>query len=111
MPWIKHAVVDLIVTACILAATLGGQTWAAWAIWIYTPFYLLIRVGAVKSRVAQKKDPVPVGVYHVLFAINTFVPLFHAWKGGSTNWYWVAAGWAVIWVLSVYTTSRRPAGK
>ena len=112
MAWIRNAIVDIVVTGLMVLGTIGGLTWAAWAIWIYTPFMLLLRVGAIGAKGHRKKaaDPkmkVPETFYHALFVLNVGFPLFQAWSKGDTNWCWVAGAWVAIWALSTWTASRQ----
>lgn len=107
MSWIRHAVVDLLVTILIVTATFGGQRWAAWAVWIYTPFMLLLRIGAIGAKGPRRKSPVPEAFYHLLFALNVLVPALHAYRSGDMNWAWVAGAWVAIWALSAYGAARQ----
>lgn len=99
MGWLRHVIIDLAITAFILAATFGGQVWAAWVVWIYTPVMVLLKVGAFAGNVNPKSNEVPMWFFHALYALNLVVLLYYAW-------YWVAAGWVVIWLVSVATVHR-----
>ncbi len=104
MKWFKVTIVDIAVTICIVVAAFFDVEWARWVIWIYTPFILLLKLGAllappVIKRGAAKKEEAPEWVYHLLYAANVILLSVAAW-------WWVAAGWAAIWVLS-YVASRR----
>ncbi len=107
MSWIRHALVDLVVTVLIVAGSFGELRWAAWAVWIYTPFMLLVRIGAIGARGPRQKSQVPEVFYHLLFALNVAVSAAYAWQSGVMNWAWVAAAWVVIWVLSAMAAARQ----
>lgn len=98
MSWIKHAWFDIAVTVVIVLATFGDMEWARWAIMVYTPFMLAVRVYAYAMRFSHSKIKasdagVPPIVYHVLYAANVLVAAYF-------QWWWIAGCWAVIWVLS-----------
>ena len=104
MGWLKHVVIDLAVTLVIVVAVVTGQAWAQWIVWIYTPFMLFLKLGALfgGSLTAQIQQPdVPAWFFHVLYAFNVAVLLFYGWWLGGT-------GWALIWALSA-AAERRPA--
>jgi hypothetical protein len=105
MNWIKSTIVDIAVTACIVAAAFADQEWARWVIWIYTPFILLLKVGAffaspvVRKTVAKKQEEAPEWFYHILYAANVILL-------ATVQWWWLVAGWAAIWTVS-FVVSRR----
>lgn len=102
MGWLKHVILDLAVTAVILVAVLTGQAWAQWVVWLYTPFMLLLKVGAFfgGSLTAQVRQPdVPAWFFHGLYAVNVGALLAYGW--------WLeGAGWALIWALSAADAHR-----
>ena len=107
MNWIKSTIVDIAVTACIVAAVFLGEEWARWVIWIYTPFILLLKLGAlfaspvVKRGVVKKsQEEAPEWFYHVLYLAN--VALL-----GIAGWWWPSAGWVAIWVVSFIAARRK----
>lgn len=99
MGWLKHIVIDLLITVCVVLATFGGQSWAAWVVWIYTPAMVLLKLGALGAKLPRPKDGPPDWVFHVIYAVNLVMLLWH-------RWIWVAAGWALIWILSVAAVAR-----
>jgi hypothetical protein len=104
MSWIKNALIDLAVTAIIAVHAFSDVSWTWWVIAIYTPLMVLLKVFALSGAahaVQQKADGVPVWFYHVLYGANLLLLL-------KAPFYEAAAGWAVIWVLSVVAESRRP---
>jgi hypothetical protein len=105
MIWIKSTLVDIAVTACIVVAVFVGEEWARWVIWIYTPFILLLKVGAlfatpVVKKGAKKQEEAPEWFYHVLYAANVVLLAVAEWR-------WLAAGWVAIWVASSVAARRR----
>lgn len=99
MGWLRHVLIDLAILVVIGLATFGGQSWALWVVWVYTPLMLLLKLGAVVSNVTPKQNEVPDWFYHALYAASLVILLYHLL-------YWEAAGWAAIWVLSVIAASR-----
>ncbi len=109
MGWVRHVVIDIAAVAVIALATFGGHPWAKWVVWIYTPLMLLLKLAAMSADVAPKQGDVPDWFYHVTYAVSVVILLYHFW-------YWEAAGWIAIWLLSVVAASRgrsitRPAKK
>jgi hypothetical protein len=99
MGWLRHVIIDFAIVLVILAATFGAYVWAAWIVWIYTPLMLLLKLGSVVSKVTPSASGVPHLFYHVIYAVSVVVLLYHAW-------YWEAAGWTAIWILSVISEVR-----
>lgn len=107
MSWIKKELIDLAVTAVIAAHAFTDLTLTWWVVAIYTPLMVLLKLFALSGAahaVQQKADGVPVWFYHVLYGANLLLLL-------KAPFYEAAAGWAVIWVLSVVAESRRPRSK
>lgn len=108
MSWIKNAIIDIAVTVVIAVFTFTGATWSWWIIAIYTPLMVLLKLFALSGAAAavkQKSDQVPTWFYHALYAANLILLLVGLF-------YWAAAGWAVIWLLSVVVeTKSRPSKK
>jgi hypothetical protein len=101
MGWLRHAIVDIAVTVIILIAVFASQVWAMWIVWIYTPFLLLLKIGALTGGVGRSAEGVPDWFYHVLYAVNVAVLLFAAL-------YWVAGAWVAIWLISAVVGARQP---
>ena len=99
MGWLRHVIIDIAITVLIGVATFGGQVWAAWLVWFYTPLMVLLKLGAYTAKIPQKPSEVPDWFFHVMYAANLVMLLYHAW-------YWVAAGWVAIWILSVMIAAR-----
>ncbi len=105
MSWIRTSWLDLVVTAFVAIATLGHVTWARWLVGGYTALMVLLKVigassGFVQQRIGGKEEA-PPWFYHLLYAANFGLCLFD-------RWWWVAAGWAVIWVLSALAFRSTP---
>jgi hypothetical protein len=105
MGWIKNVLLDLAVVAVIFAAVVLRLEWARWVVLIYTPFMILLKLVGLRS-IARIKMPTkktvevaPAGFYHALYGVNVALLLYG-------QWWIVAAGWIVIWVLS-YLHQRR----
>ncbi len=108
MSWIKNAIIDIAITVVIAVFAFTGVTWSWWIIAIYTPLMVLLKLFALSgaaTAVKQKSDQVPTWFYHLLYGANLVLLLVGLF-------YWAAAGWAVIWVLSVVAESKsRPSKK
>ncbi len=104
MSWIKSIILDLIILGVIITMVITGAEWARWVILIYTPLMValkLIAVAGARSVPKMRKavSGVPAVVYHLLYGANVALLLF-----GKE--YLLAAGWALIWVLSIVVESR-----
>ena len=109
MNWLKNAFLDVAVTIMIGLATFGQMEWARWIVTVYTPLMLLLKLLAYRgARTPSKIKPtdagVPTVVYHVLYAANVLI-------SAADRWWWVAACWAVIWVLSAVSGKGKPVAK
>lgn len=104
MPWLRNVVLDLVVTACILAATVFEQTWAGWIVVVYTPLMVVLKAVAFFTPDLgggmKRGDEVPDLFYHLLYAVDAGLLLLH-------GWWWTGAGWILIWILSATRTMRR----
>lgn len=103
MTWLKNVILDLAVTACILAATVFDQTWAGWVVVIYTPLMLVLKAGVFfmpSVGATARRDDVPELVYHVLYAVDAGLLLLH-------GWWWTGGGWVLIWALSAAQVLKR----
>ncbi len=104
MEWLKHAWIDLGVTAFILAVAVVRPEWAWWVLGAYTGFMLVLKVlalsgGAIMALGSKPDQTPPLWFYHVLYAVNV----------GALAWarWWALAGmWAVIWALSAVAAAR-----
>ena len=104
MKWIKSIILDLAILVVICIFVFGFAEWARWVVLVYTPLMLFLKLVAfagARSVPKMKKTAtdVPVTVYHILYGANVGLLLF-----GKE--YVLAAGWAVIWILSVIIESR-----
>jgi hypothetical protein len=102
MKWLRNVVVDLAAMLVILAWVAQGWTWAAWAVWIYTPLMLALKaaalgLGSLLGR-ADRGD-VPEWFYHFVYAANVALLIYGA------RWI-LAAMWAAIWGLSAMAARR-----
>ena len=104
MSWIKDVLVDLIVTVFIIVAIFLETTWMRWVVIGYTGIMVvaksIVLAGDSALQLIRKtKTEAPDWFAHLLYAINTGVLLYGTW------WY-IAGGWAIIWVLS-YVAQRK----
>lgn len=106
MKWIKDALIDIVVTVIVILATFGGMEWAWWAVAVYSPFMLLLKLAAFSGRHKPSKiKPVDAGVptivFHVLYGANVLITAYY-------RWWWVAGCWAAIWILSAISGKGKP---
>lgn len=113
MNWIKHVIVDLAVSVLIVLAALLGMMWAKWIVLIYTPLMLILKIVAFLGsntigQLKQKATGVPGWFYHVLYAVNVLISGMAAFQGGegANQWWLIAGGWGLIWLLSIATDLR-----
>ena len=104
MDIIKNTWFDLVVTAVIVVAAFVPNEYAMWAVYVYSPLMLLMKLGAFMGRNAQTRfKPQDAGVptifYHLLYAAN-FGALVYGALINTSDWWWVAGCWALIWLLS-----------
>lgn len=104
MAEIKHAIVDIAITLLIVVAVVTEMEWAWWIIVIYTPIMLLMKIVAVAGsggfrKLKTSRGTPPVWLLHVLYGINV-VAL------GLAAWWYLFAGWMLIWILSVIHERR-----
>lgn len=104
MSWLKNALLDIIVTlVIILAIVTGNQILETVVVW-YTPLMLALKLigvfsGTVVATLQSQKTAAPVWLVYGLYAINILVLAISAW-------WWTAAEWGVIWLLSVISQKR-----
>jgi len=96
--------VDIIVTLFIVAAVYFEVMWMEWIIVGYTVILLLAKVIVLAGDnalqlIRKTKTEAPEWFNHVLYGINTVILIYGQW------WY-VAGGWALIWLLS-YLSQRK----
>lgn len=109
MSWIKDVLVDLIVTAFIIASIFLEMSWMRWIVIGYTAIMVvakgIVLAGDSALQLIRKtKTEAPDWLPHVLYAINTGVLLYGAW------WY-TAGGWVIIWLLSYLAQRKLKASK
>ena len=110
MNWIKDSLVDIAVTIVMALAVFLDLEWARWAIMIYTPFMLAIRVYTYATRFSLTKVKatdvgVPPFVFHLLYGANVIISAFD-----FERWWWITGSWVVIWILSALSL-KHLAGK
>ena len=115
MNLLKKAWLDIAVTALIAVAVFDGNEAAGWAVMIYTPFMVLLKITAFTgrhspSRIKPQDTGIPVVVYHILYGANLGLLVFGTLRV-TTTWWWVAACWAIIWLLSAVTGKGKPVTK
>jgi len=104
VPRLKNALLDIIVTVVIITAIATHNHILELVVVWYTPLMLLLKlVGVFSSSVVNTlqsaKTAAPVWLVYGLYAINIIVLAIAAW-------WWTAAEWGVIWVLSVISQKR-----
>ncbi|MDX1671486.1 MAG: hypothetical protein R3211_04040 [Balneolaceae bacterium] len=107
MQWIKDIIVDILVTAFIVATALVQLEWMRWIVIGYTGIMLLAKTIVYFSEtslqlVKKAKTDAPEWITHALYAINTGVML-------SIQWWFVGLGWILIWLAS-YGAQRKISG-
>jgi hypothetical protein len=115
MDILKNVWLDLIVTAVIAVAVFTGQEVAYWAVVVYTPFMVLLKIIAFSgrhkpSRFKPQDAGVPLAVYHVLYAANFGLLVFGSLRV-SDSWWWMAGCWGVIWLLSALSGKGKAVSK
>ncbi len=104
MTWIKHVIVDILMVAVIALATLADVTAARWAVIIYTPLMLVLKVvallgGSAIGQFKQSKDAPPPWFFHLVYIVSILLLALNTW--------WImAAGWVAIWILSLLAEHR-----
>lgn len=114
MSWIKNTLIDIGVTTLIVLTAVLDLTWTRWVVLIYTPLMLIMKIvaflGSTSLGALQRKgDGVPTWFYHVLYAANVAVMAAYAYLSAGTaarHGWMLAAGWALIWVLSIAADVR-----
>lgn len=109
MNWLKDTLVDIAVTVFIITAIILVDPWMHWVIWIYTGIMLLTKgivlMGDNFVMLMKKaKNDVPEWVPHLLYAANTGALAY-------AEWWYAAAGWALIWILSIMANQKIKARK
>ena len=111
MGWLKNAVIDIAITVAIAMAVLDMAPWIRWIVYIYPPLTILLKLLALSStglkglmQHRRAENEPPNWFYHIIYVLSTGILAFYQW------WIW-AAGWAVIWVLSVVIDRRMVAAK
>lgn len=103
--WFKEAFLDLVVTGVILLAVMPAFTWARWIVLVYTPFMLLLKLGAwlAAPHLPRLRRSAPEALFHMLYGLNVLVLLAGRWWG-------MAAAWALIWTFSIAIERRQQRG-
>ena len=104
MRWLKSILLDIAILVVIVVFVFQGAEWARLTVLIYTPLMLALKALALagaRSVPKMKKavSDVPPVVYHALYGANVALLLYG-------REYLLAAGWILIWVLSVVIDSR-----
>jgi hypothetical protein len=100
----RQIAVDLIVTILIIVAVVINNQWLTYLIIGYTVLMFGMKILVIYSEqlraIAKKnKSNIPEIFYHLLYGINVAALTVFAW-------YYIAAAWAVIWILSVYSSGK-----
>lgn len=107
MSWIKHVIIDLLALVAIALATLADLEAARWVVIVYTPLMVVMKIialaaGGLQIRSTRMKDAPPEWFFHAAYAVSILLLVIDRW--------WImAAGWAVIWALSVAADRRAAA--
>lgn len=103
MSWLKEIIVDILVTFFIAVAFLLNDPWMWWVIAVYTALLLIAKGAALTSsgllRQSRKSQQAPEWILHVLYAVNVILL-------GLASWWFLMAGWVLIWLLS-YLAQRK----
>jgi hypothetical protein len=118
MRWLRHVIIDLVVTALVLAAAATNLVFLRGLVLGYVILMLLLKGatafgGGAVAGLRTKTPDVPVWFFHLMYAVNVGVPVVAAFVWTTPVWWWsIAAGWALIWGLSILSerqaqTTRR----
>ena len=112
MNLLRNAWLDIAVTALIGIAILLDNEPARWAVMVYTPIMVLLKLAAFSgrhspSRIRAQDAGVPLIVYHILYGANLAMLVYGSIRV-SDSWWWVTAAWAIIWLLSAATGKGKP---
>jgi hypothetical protein len=104
MHWIKHAVVDILVTFTIIVAVIVNNDWLSWVVIGYTILLLVSKVAIIAMNTMQKLmrgriSEVPEWASHLIYATNVIVLAVF-------NWQLIATLWLIIWYFSYITYKR-----
>lgn len=106
--WIKHVILDLLVTLLIVLATIPEVSWARWIVVGYTGVMIVLKIVALTGTrtirsVGAATTNVPDWFWHAVYGLNVALLAVDRW--------WIpAAGWLLIWILSVAFQRRIAAG-
>lgn len=106
---LRHVIIDLIVLAVIFLATVLDVTAAWWAVAVYTPLMLLLKIlayagGVGAGAIRSAKEAPPDWLLHTIYGASVLLLLIDAW-------YWAAGAWVAIWVLSELAERRAQAAR
>lgn len=104
MSRLKNALLDISVTVVIVIALATHNHVLELVVVWYTPIMLLLKlIGVFSSSVVNtlqsSKTAAPVWFVYGLYAINIIALAIAAW-------WWTAAEWGVIWVLSAISQNK-----
>lgn len=123
MAWLRHVVIDLIVTLFIVVATVLHLGWMRWLVLGYTVLMIALKIVALVGNlggVLRTGTSVPTWFFHLLYAVNIVAAAWAAVTWADTIWWGIAVGWLLLWILSVMVEARarralaarpRPVGK
>lgn len=106
MSWIRHILFDLLVTVFIVAAVVMQVDALRWIALAYTGLMVALKglalvMGGLLNLAKPRENAPPAWIFHVFYATCTIAPL-------AVGWWWMAGGWALIWVFSVIAERRTP---
>ena len=105
MIWLKSVLLDILVTALILAAVLTQVELLDSIVVVYTLFMLILKIAGVLGQgvvnaLRSGAGEAPVWFVYLLYGINILALLLAAW-------WWTALQWIAIAGLSEITRRRR----
>ena len=97
---IEKAFLDILITIVILVSLVAWSLPIRWFLIFYTPVILAARVVALANKKVTSSRGVPDWFFHMLYAINVAVMIYH-------HWLVLGAMWLMIWILAVVFIQRR----
>jgi hypothetical protein len=115
MNWLRHVIIDLVVTALVLAAVATNLAFLRGLVLGYVVLMLLLKGatafgGGAVAGLRTKTPDVPVWFFHLMYAVNVGAGVAGAFLWTTPVWWWcIAGGWALIWGLSILSERQAQA--